>query len=638
MVFYVKPPRGKVPLETLRSYCLARVRFLCRLSKCATEVEFQKLCQQQCLVKDSECLIEGSKQDSITHFTLRLISAGDTGLSNFVIKEETKLFKFRFNQMKEEEIVELLYSLEMALLTFQENDASKTYQLDHLKEVADLVLKIKNKMSWTEVVRLFKNEEAGTFFTAPFQYALQSVASRDVTLFQGFAHVPYSKLSEVTVSLFQKLLKSGTDVAQRLLPTALMTDDRIGELFQDVRQLYRRLLKQDSDFHNNGSELGLAGQCSNVDGLVEMFPMCMSHLHYKLRQNHRLRHHSRVQYTLFLKEVGMSVEGALKFWRSEYSQPHGCHGDGCTHSWAKDGKRYAYSIRHLYGLEGGRTNYTAHSCQAIQSHLLGPGEEGGCPFKHFDTYHLQGKIEGIPDDTQDDIVRLVTKSEYNRACHEYLKYRVTSILKPDDGALIGPSGNRCQRCSGFITATEDKMREDASHIKERSDFRDAIKKQKNDEFMINGDDGRTSRLQTKLFCGVKRKMEKNDVETARSTARVKFVYCKCSRETVAKQPTHLVTKYWEAGNESNLQTNADITENIINVLTCDKSTKLESVVTDAIAMTTCEEFWDDSECNSQLPESQRDQDELSEVKKKMETITITKPIDYYYNFTALTKT
>ena len=54
------------------------------------------------------------------------------------------------------------------------------------------------------------------------------------------------------------------------------------------------------------------------------------------------------------------------FWRNEYS--HQCkHKEiKCLHSWDKDAKRFIYNIRHLYGLEGGRTNYSAHTCASLQ--------------------------------------------------------------------------------------------------------------------------------------------------------------------------------------------------------------------------------------------------------------------------------
>lgn len=50
------------------------------------------------------------------------------------------------------------------------------------------------------------------------------------------------------------------------------------------------------------------------------FPPCMQELHSALRQHHHLRHWGRMQYGLFLKGIGLSLEGAMQFWRAELSR------------------------------------------------------------------------------------------------------------------------------------------------------------------------------------------------------------------------------------------------------------------------------------------------------------------------------
>ncbi len=44
----------------------------------------------------------------------------------------------------------------------------------------------------------------------------------------------------------------------------------------------------------------------------------MRHLHESLRKEHHLKHFGRLQYGLFLKSIGLTLDQAMKFWRSEF--------------------------------------------------------------------------------------------------------------------------------------------------------------------------------------------------------------------------------------------------------------------------------------------------------------------------------
>ena len=108
----------------------------------------------------------------------------------------------------------------------------------------------------------------------------------------------------------------------------------------------------------------------------ESFPMCMRHSHEHIVEHHHIKHGGRMQYGLFLKGIGLSLEEALLFWRTEF---------GKTMGMDKFEKTYSYNIRHNYGKEGKRTDYTPYSCmKIIMSNTPGTGDAHGCPFRHFD--------------------------------------------------------------------------------------------------------------------------------------------------------------------------------------------------------------------------------------------------------------
>ena len=125
-----------------------------------------------------------------------------------------------------------------------------------------------------------------------------------------------------------------------------------------------------------------------MDELTPLMPLCMRRCHRDLRQHHHLPHAERVMYVLFLKcklarstptplepaswvdiahlcscccccisAAGLSLEESLAFFLEEYRR-------GMSEAEVQV-KRYAYTIRHLYGREGvgGR-----RSCLQGQSH------------------------------------------------------------------------------------------------------------------------------------------------------------------------------------------------------------------------------------------------------------------------------
>lgn len=78
--------------------------------------------------------------------------------------------------------------------------------------------------------------------------------------------------------------------------------------------------------------------------------------------------------------VGLSLEDALQFWEREFTK---------VMTTDVFNKQYAYSVRHYFGKEGRRKDYTPYNCSKI---ILGTGpghgEYHGCPFKHYDEANL----------------------------------------------------------------------------------------------------------------------------------------------------------------------------------------------------------------------------------------------------------
>lgn len=112
-------------------------------------------------------------------------------------------------------------------------------------------------------------------------------------------------------------------------------------------------------------------------------------LHEALKANNHLKNSGRIQYGLFLKGIGVTLDDSLQFWRKAFSTKVDID---------KFDKQYAYALRHIYGKEGKQINYTPLGCPKIICSTVGAGEFHGCPYRHMDSESLQKKLLscGIP--------------------------------------------------------------------------------------------------------------------------------------------------------------------------------------------------------------------------------------------------
>ncbi|XP_051471281.1 DNA primase large subunit isoform X2 [Apus apus] len=221
------------------------------------------------------------------------------------------------------------------------------------------------------------------------------------------------RFNELTDSLRQKFLEyvnlSFEALTARSLPS-IQSDERLQPLLNHLSHSY---VGPDYSVQKNTGKISL----EQIDSLsVKSFPLCMRQLHKALRDNHHLRHGGRMQYGLFLKGIGLTLEQALEFWKKEFIR-------GKVDA-DKFDKGYAYSIRHSYGKEGRRTDYTPYSCmKIIMSNPPSQGDYHGCPFRHSDPELLKQRLQlyKVPLSGITQILELVKGMHYQLACQKYFE-------------------------------------------------------------------------------------------------------------------------------------------------------------------------------------------------------------------------
>ncbi|VDN18887.1 unnamed protein product [Gongylonema pulchrum] len=404
-------------------------------------MELIKLMPIACGCCPQEQLEAERQRDIISHFILRLAFSQKPEQTKWFIQQEVDLFRFRFGMASKnrDAVKQFLQAnkIEAKLVT----DAEKASLFENLAEACSIA---HEKVDTTD------------FWKVPFTEALDLVRRRRVLLEYGYAFASDDDLQVILCTRFRLNLAAAmartirfiglTEEEDRLLPflmklsrtsytgksyagtdiarvTPDMVDSRttrfIG-LTEEEDRLLPFLTKLSRTSYTGKSYAGtdIARVTPDmIDSLASTsFPLCMKEIHSRLRADHHLRHGARMQYGLFLKAIGMTLDDSLSFWRSEFTKKMDSE---------KFDKQYAYNIRHNYGKEGKHANYSAYPCTKI---ILGVAPTAqdchGCPYRHSALELLTQKLQncGLSNFQTEKIISLSKSAQYDKACTRYLEY------------------------------------------------------------------------------------------------------------------------------------------------------------------------------------------------------------------------
>ncbi|XP_013394623.1 DNA primase large subunit [Lingula anatina] len=408
LLFYTLPPKDVISLQEFEDYAVERLKLLKAVENAGAKHlkgsdeynnsvrdELKKFINHSSKPKNgsiydmSDKEYDDIRKDLISHFVLRLAYCKSDELRRWYIQQETDLFRYRFSVESKESIQMFLKEnkLNYSPIPFEEKQGI-------LKKLADSHKDMTISLA-----------EATDFYRVPFTEALDLVKARKVYVHRGYVYVPYNELVSIILGVFRTHLSHALAVICRALPH-MEEQDR---LLPMLSGLSKRYLGQD---YSNRKPTGGQVTAAMIDMLSKKsFPLCMLQLHDGLRRDHHLRHWGRMQYGLFLKAIGLSLEEALKFWKDEFTKgpidPD------------KFDKQYAYNIRHNYGKEGKRADYTPYNClKIITSNAPGPGDGHGCPFRHSDTDMLRQKLSNlkIGKENSEAVISKVKEGHYQIAC------------------------------------------------------------------------------------------------------------------------------------------------------------------------------------------------------------------------------
>ncbi|XP_076598382.1 DNA primase large subunit [Chaetodon auriga] len=410
--FYGQPPLENIALSEFETFAVERLKLLKTVENVG--VSYVKLSEQYTKKLDGECKAlnfpyrpeaddrkpqsgpneyEKRRKDHISHFILRLAYCQTEDLRRWFIQQEVDLFRYRFSDLPPKQKLDFLH---------RNNLQYDTISVEERKSLLDKLVNSSYAVSGITV-------EDQDFYKVPFQDALDLVRTRRVYLKAGYAYIPHQDIVTIVLNDFRTRLSKALALTARSLP-AVLSDERLQPLLNHLSHAY---VGQDYSIQKNVGKISLE-QIDSLSG--KSFPLCMRQLHQTLRESHHLRHGGRMQYGLFLKGIGLSLEQALQFWRSEFIR-------GKVDA-DKFDKAYAYGIRHMFGKEGKRADYTPYSCmKVILSNAPSQGDHHGCPFRHSDPELLKQKLQfyKVSPSGISQILELVKGMHYQLACQKYFE-------------------------------------------------------------------------------------------------------------------------------------------------------------------------------------------------------------------------
>ncbi|KAI9592681.1 eukaryotic and archaeal DNA primase, large subunit-domain-containing protein [Syncephalis fuscata] len=386
--FYQKAPMLEISIEEFEQFALDRLQVLKAIeaAQLRSRDDAEVFKQVEAVCRERMCLSVSAgsmairhderRKDHISHFILRLAYCRTEDLRNWFIRYECALFKHRLN-------------LGHKQLSKDEKDAMK----------AELIA------SYTHIPNF--NFDSEVFLEVNFEDALDLVQQRRVYLRNGYAYVPAMEQIALVISEFKRRLTASLEMCAKALPR--MDEDE-------------RLLPNTGKEYTTGAVAGKI-TADDVEPLSALFPLCMSHLNNLLRTDGHMKHGGRMQFGLFLKGIGLPMEESIVYWRRSFYK-------------ATDDefqKKYVYNIRHNYGMEGKRADYTPYSCaRIITGSQPGTGDHHGCPFRHFSPTIYDTEIQ--------EMIQLVTGGHYQVACTKL--FEITQLARArQQGRIAATAGS-----------------------------------------------------------------------------------------------------------------------------------------------------------------------------------------------------
>ena len=311
------------------------------------------------------------------HGLLRLVAAEDPRVQGWLVEQEGDLFDWRFRKAKTTEI-----KLEVAKYLFGEKNVITPRDIWSRFDI--------NQPPFKEFK--MKARRSGSM-AVHFTCVPKMISIRSALLINGWVIALIDDFASSLKATFEKLLRQRIGESKASL-------DRIvrSSVSEPITELKKELSKVIHSMSITSGKIEWGGY--KLFTRQSVFPQCMMDLYNEVMSQGHISHEERLQLGLFLKNIGMPVEEQLLFWYEK-----AVDNVGMTYEQFASGPP-GYQIRYMYGLEGGRTDYSAHKCASIQ-------DRGFCTFLHQSVATIDENLRKEfknPSELQENLLRSLSRN------------------------------------------------------------------------------------------------------------------------------------------------------------------------------------------------------------------------------------
>ena len=392
---YDKKPDIEVTIDNLEKITISRLKTL-------KWIDHQKLQKRNSLIRHKTNLYDNNTKyledilkqnnlyrnyqyDSLSHFICRLAFTEIEEYSSWFIKQEVTLFEYKYK-------LEMIYGYKGVIKQIESSLFDITYPLYTVNDIIVNDLNGRYPIPYFQFSHNLKIQQKTRkyfpFHIIPFDICSNKLISqRKVYIRNGYAFIPDFFWPEIVTTKYMKFLKNKMKETKQALLRMKNNDEIMRELskiIHIIKGLHKISLSIDHRVNlsksrylstNYNKDYIIEFLEFSIDKYINLFPVCMRYSYETLMLNGHLKNDGRIQLTLFLKGIGLSLEECLLFFKKRLTKK------GSGNNFINN---YAYFIKHQYGKVGALKNYTPFSCNKIiqkSENKIKNNDYNGCPFK-----------------------------------------------------------------------------------------------------------------------------------------------------------------------------------------------------------------------------------------------------------------